>query len=184
LKKSLKYKPILDLLFKKFLLVIVAAFLTGTLSAQNAQQEANLKAAFIYNFTKYIDWGSYNPDSLFIIGVAGDSPIIQSLNSIAAADRINNKRVIVKTVNTGADIADCDLIFISSKCRMPLNNILSKIRPGVLTISEQPGFAEAGTAFNFVVVNNRLKFEANLKAISAAGLKAGSQLLKLAIIVD
>jgi hypothetical protein len=67
---------------------------------------------------------------------------------------------------------------------MSLNYILSKTRPGVLTVSEQPGFAEAGTALNFVVVNNRLKFEANLKAISAAGLKAGSQLLKLAIIVD
>jgi hypothetical protein len=174
----------LNLLFKRFLLVIVAGSLAGTLNAQNAQQEANLKAAFIYNFTKYIDWGSYNRDSLFIIGVAGDSPIMQSLNAIAAADRINNKRVIVKSINTGADIADCDLIFISNKCRMSLNYILSKTRPGVLTVSEQPGFAEAGTALNFVVVNNRLKFEANLKAISAAGLKAGSQLLKLAIIVD
>jgi hypothetical protein len=92
--------------------------------------------------------------------------------------------VIVKSINTGADIADCDLIFISKQCRMPLNYILSKTRPGILTISEHPGFAEAGTAFNFVVVNNRLKFEANLKALSAAGLKAGSQLLKLAIIVD
>ncbi|MEO5907735.1 MAG: YfiR family protein [Ginsengibacter sp.] len=54
----------------------------------------------------------------------------------------------------------------------------------VPTISEQPGFAEQGTAFNFVVKRNRLKFEANLKSISSAGLKAGSQLLKLAIIVD
>ena len=174
----------MDLLFKKFLLVIVAGSLTGTISAQNAQQEANLKAAFIYNFTKYIDWGSYNRDSLFTIGVAGDSPIIQSLNTIAAADKINNKRVVIKTINTAADLADCDLIFISKQCRMPVNYILSKTRPGVLTISEHPGFAEAGTAFNFVVVNNRLKFEANLKALSAAGLKAGSQLLKLAIIVD
>ena len=172
------------MLFKRFLLVIVAGSFTGTISAQNARQEANLKAAFIYNFTKYIDWGSYNQDSTFVIGVAGDSPIIESLNAIAAADKIDNKRVVVKTINSGAEISNCDLVFISKECRMSLNYILSKTRPGVLTISEHPGFAEAGTAFNFVVVNNRLKFEANLKAISAAGLKAGSQLLKLAIIVD
>jgi hypothetical protein len=174
----------LNLLFKRFLLVVLAGSFTGNISAQNAQQEANLKAAFIYNFTKYIDWGPYDRDSIFVIGVVGDSPIIESLNAIAASSRINNKRIITKSISNPSEISNCDIVFISKKCRMPLNYILSKTRPGELTISEQPGFAEAGTAFNFVVVNNRLKFEANLKAISSAGLKAGSQLLKLAIIVD
>jgi hypothetical protein len=173
----------LNLLFKKFLLVIVAGSFAGAASAQNVQQEDNLEAAFIYNFTKYVDWGPYAQDSVFVIGVAGNSPIVQSLDAIAASSRINNKRVMVKTINRGAEIASCDIVFISKECPMPLDYILGKVRPGVLTISEQPGFAEAGTAFNFVEVNNRLKFEANLKAISSAGLKAGSQLLKLAIIV-
>ncbi len=174
----------MNLQFKKLLLVIIAGSFAATVGAQNVQQEANLEAAFIYNFTKYIDWGPFGRDSIFVIGVAGESPIIESLNAIAASTRINNKRVVVKTINRGAEIADCDILFISKKCMMPLNFILDKTKPGVLTIGEQPGFAEAGTAFNFVVVNNRLKFEANLKAISSAGLKAGSQLLKLAIIVD
>jgi hypothetical protein len=172
------------LLFKRFLLVALAGSIAGTAGAQNAQQEANLKAAFIYNFTKYIDWGTYDRDSMFVIGIAGDSPIIESLHAIAATSRINNKKIIVKSINSSREIPDCDIVFISKKCRMPLNYILGKTRPGQLTISEQPGFAEAGTAFNFVLVNNRLKFEANLKAISSAGLKAGSQLLKLAILVD
>ncbi len=163
---------------------MLAGSFAGTIGAQNVQQEANLKAAFIYNFTKYIDWGTYERDSIFVIGVAGDSPIIHSLNAIGASSKINNKRIIVKIINSGGEISDCDIVFISKKCRMSLNYILARTKPGVLTISEQPGFAEAGTAFNFVVINNRLKFEANLKAISSAGLKAGSQLLKLAIIVE
>ncbi len=54
----------------------------------------------------------------------------------------------------------------------------------MLTISEEPGMAKQGTAFNFVIINDKLKFEANLKAIYLAGLKAGSQLLKLGILVD
>jgi hypothetical protein len=174
----------LNLLFKKFLLVVLAGSFTGTINAQNAQQEANLKAAFIYNFTKYIDWDGYGRDSIFTIGVAGDSPIIESLNAIAAGSKINNKRIVVKKIMSGAEIPDCDILFISKNCRLSLNYILTKIKPGELTVSEQPGFAEAGTAFNFVVINNRLKFEANLKAIASAGLKAGAQLLKLAIIAD
>lgn len=174
----------MNLLLKRILLVTLFSAFAGTISAQKAQQQANLEAAFIYNFTKYIDWGSYDDGSDFVIGVAGDSPIIQSLNAIAAMSTIDNKRISVKMINSTSDVTGCNIVFISKKCPLTLNSILEKAGPGILTISEQPGFAEAGTAFNFVLVNNRLKFEANLKAISSAGLKAGSQLLKLAIIVD
>ncbi|HMC99217.1 MAG TPA: YfiR family protein, partial [Ferruginibacter sp.] len=65
-----------------------------------------------------------------------------------------------------------------------LQSVLDRAGKGVLTVSEEPGLAKQGTAFNFIVNNDKLKFEANLKAIYAAGLKAGAQLLKLAIIVD
>ena len=54
----------------------------------------------------------------------------------------------------------------------------------MLTISEEPGFAQQGTAFNFVIKKDKLKFETNLKALNQADVKAGSQLLKLAIIVN
>ncbi|MEO6894591.1 MAG: YfiR family protein [Ginsengibacter sp.] len=174
----------MNLLIKRFLLLMLAGCFLGTISAQNAQQEANLKAAFIFNFTKYIDWGSHDLDSNFVIGVAGDSPIVASLKTIAISSTINNKKIVIKIINKGTDIENCNVVFIPKDCPFPLNYILEKTGPGVLTISDQPGFAEAGTAFNFVLIHNRLKFEANLKAISSAGLKAGSQLLKLAILVD
>jgi YfiR/HmsC-like len=58
------------------------------------------------------------------------------------------------------------------------------IDKGTLTISEQPGFAGMGTAFNFVPDHDKLKFEANVNSINEAGLKASSKLLKLAIIVN
>jgi hypothetical protein len=119
-----------------------------------------------------------------VIGVAGDSPITESLNEISNQNTVNNKRIAVKTLYSASDIGDCDILFIPKESRFSLNYLLERAGPGVLTISEQAGFAERGTAINFVIINNRLKFEANLKAISSAGLKAGSQLLKLAIIVD
>jgi hypothetical protein len=172
------------MLFKRFLLFMLLSSFVGTIGAQNTEQEANLKAAFIYNFTKYIDWGRYDHGNNFVIGVAGDSPITESLNEIANNGTINNKRIVIKTIDRPSEVNGCDILFISKNCRLPLNNLLQKAGPGVLTIGEEPGDAVAGTAFNFVIINNRLKFQANLKAISSAGLKAGSQLLKLAIIVD
>ncbi|MES1224887.1 MAG: YfiR family protein, partial [Bacteroidota bacterium] len=62
--------------------------------------------------------------------------------------------------------------------------ILEKVEKRTLTVSEEEGYAKRGTAFNFVIKNDKLKFESNLNAINAAGLKAGSQLLKLAILVN
>jgi len=175
----------LNTLFKKYFLLIFLCPFCGSLSAQqNAEQEANLKAAFIYNFTKYIDWGSYEHGNDFIIAVAGESPITQSLQEIARTSRVDDKIMIIKKVARPSDIDDCNILFITKECRYPLDFLLKKAGPGVLTISEEDGFAERGTAFNFVILNDRLKFEANLKAISSAGLKAGAQLLKLAIIVD
>jgi len=174
----------INMLAKRFLLVVLISFFAGAITAQNADQEAKLKAAFIYNFTKYIEWGKYNQGSDFVIGITGDSPITESLKEIANQNTIDNKRITIKTIRNASEIEDCNILFIPHKSRFSLNTLLRKAGPGVLTISEEAGFAERGTAFNFVIINNRLKFEANLKAISSAGLKAGSQLLKLAIIVD
>ena len=173
------------MLLKKLLFIVVLWCTAHYAMAQNGEQEANLKAAFIYNFTKYIDWGSYNSNYMFVIGVVGDdSPVIPALREIAKTRTINNKRIEIRIINDLSDLRDCDIVFITKQSRFPLSSILTRVGRGVLTISESSGYASKGTAFNFIVINQKLKFEANLNAIASSGLKAGSQLLKLAVIVD
>jgi len=169
---------------KRFILLLFTGFAYGTVMAQVSEQEANLKAAFIYNFTKYIDWGNYNDRNEFVIDVLGDTTIANSLEQIAKEETINNKPIVVHVLENPSQAVDCDILFISKNCHFTLDKILPLVGKGVLTVSEQPGYARQGTAFNFIIVNNKLKFEANLKAISSAGLKAGSQLLKLARIIE
>ena len=171
------------MLKRLLLLLFISSFYKGV-AAQSTEQESNLKAAFIYNFTKYIDWGNYNDRSEFVIDILGDAAIANSLEQIAKEKTINNKPIVVHVLDNPSEVTDCDILFISENCRFTLDKILPMVGKGVLTISEQPGYAEQGTAFNFIIVNNKLKFEANLKAISSAGLKAGSQLLKLAKIIE
>lgn len=150
--------------------------------AQNAEEEPTLKAAFVYNFTKYIDWDSDTND--FTIGVIGASPVYDALQEIAKSKTVKGKRIIVRRFNKPEEITTCNILFISANIPYALSSILDKTNKGTLTISEANGFAEQGTAFNFIVVHDKLKFEANVKSINAAGLKASSQLLKLAKIVD
>ena len=166
-----------------FLLVLFCSFCNFAM-AQSQSQESNLKAAFIYNFTKYIDWDNGDAENKFIIGIMGTSSIDGPINEIAKNSFIKNKRIVLKHFSNAEDISYCNILFIPRGNGIPLQSVLEKINKGVLTISEEPGFARQGSAINFVVNNDKLKFEINLKALNSAGLKAGSQLLKLAVIVN
>lgn len=169
----------------KSLLILISITLCGGVAAlaQNKAEESSLKAAFVYNFTKYIDWGIDDPEE-FSIGIIGSSPVYKSLQEIAETKTVNNKKIVIRRFNSPAEITFCNILFIAANCDYSLSSVLNKVGRGTLTISERPGYAERGTAFNFVVVHDKLKFEANVKSIFAAGLKASSQLLKLAKIVD
>ena len=154
--------------------------------AQSGGGEANLKAVFIYNFTRYIEWDSTsNPEkNSFIIGIIGSSPVSVALAEVAKTNRVNNKRIVIRRFSKPEEIENCHILFIPKELPFSLASILLRTGKGTLTVSEEPGFAKQGTALNFIITNDKLKFEANLKAFYLAGLKASSQLLKLATIVD
>ena len=160
----------------------IYCFAFGFVSAQVGEKEPVLKAAFIYNFTKYIDWNSGNAEE-FTIGIIGNSSIYEPLNEIASTKMAGNKKIVIRRFNTPDEITDCNILFIPSDNPYSIFSILSHTTKGMLTISETPGYAKMGTCINFVVNKDKLKFEANVKSIFDAGLKASSQLLKLAILV-
>jgi len=169
---------------KRFLFLLLLISFAGIVVGQTQEQEDNLKAVFIYNFTRYIDWDTTAIGNDFIIGIIGSSPVTTPLTEIAKTNTVQSKKITIRHFSKPDEITSCNILFISANIPFPLSSVLSKTYKGTLTISEEAGFAEQGAAFNFVVVNDKLKFEANVKSINAAGLKASSQLLKLAIIVD
>jgi hypothetical protein len=169
-------------LFTTLLFFTVCAF--PIRGQKDKASEYNLKAAFIYNFTRYIDWKEEAGDNEFIIGVFGTSPINDPLGEIVKTEMVGNKKITIKRFSKPADISFCHILFISRNAGAALDDILAKTAgKGTLIVSEQNGYAELGTAINFVIINRKLKFEANVKAINSAGLTASSQLLKLAIII-
>lgn len=155
------------------------------MGVQSDNKEYNLKAAFIYNFTRFIEWDTLNNRKEFIIGVVNSSPITESFEEIARTKTVKNKKIIIQHFYSADEISECDILFISGNSKISLKEILDKIKSkNTLTISEQEGYAKQGTAINFIVINAKLKFEANTKALKSAGLTASSQLLKLAVIVE
>jgi hypothetical protein len=162
---------------------LLACVLLLSSFGQQQTTEYKLKAAFIYNFLQYIEWEPQSSNNEFVIAIVGSSPISQPLEDIARLKSGKDRKITIKYFNDADDIGACHILFIPETSPVPLNTILTKVPKGALTVSERDGYALRGTAINFIIVNNKLKFESNLRALSAAGLKASSQLLKLAIIV-
>ena len=175
---------IIDDMLKRCLFFVIIGFAcSANVQAQNSVEESNLKAVFIYNFTKYIDWDISASDD-FVIGVIGSSPVYTYLKDIARTKTVNDKRIVLKHFTNPDDITFCNILFISGNSTFSLSSVLSRTNTGTLTIGEEPGFAEMGAALNFFVDKDKIKFEANVRSLKAAGLKASSQLLKLARIVN
>ena len=168
---------------KRTSFVILFIFFASAVSSQTVAGESTLKAAFIYNFTKYIEWKSEDMQTDFIIGVIGSSPVTTPLTEISKTNKAKNRKIIIRYYEKPEDIDSCNILFIPRSRSFTLGSILEHASKGMLTISEEPGSAKEGTALNFITVGNKLKFEANLDVINAASLSASSQLLKLAIIV-
>lgn len=170
-------------------IVLCVLFLSCLFAPLSAQSETNfeyeLKAYFIYTFTRYIEWDNMEEDSTFIIGVIGNSKLIPFLQKIADNKLVKKRKITVNQWNWPEGIERCHILFIAESNRNRLAEILKKLeRQSVLTIGDTEGFAQEGVCINFVVVGEKLKFEVNRESLAFQGLEVSSKLLKLAIIVD
>lgn len=170
---------------KGFIILLMLLYVAVDCRGQTEAEESNLKAAFIYNFTRFVEWDPASATNEFIIGVVGTSSIDNPLEEISKTRTVNSKKIIVKHFEKLEDIDKCNVLFIPKNVKIPLQDFLKKTEDkSVLIISEKQGYASKGAGINFVIIDNKLKFEANPKAINSAGLKVSAQLLKLAIIVN
>jgi len=180
-KKFKIYICVISMLFTLNLVMSISAY------AQE-RREYEIKAAFLYNFAKFVTW----PENTFadnqsplVIGVLGKDPFGEALKSIEGKI-VKDRKIIVKHFNTENDIDICHVLFISSseKDRLDqlLNNSLSKKK--ILTVGNMAQFTQSGGVINFVIRKNKTKFEISRKSAERAHLTLSSKLLNLAIVTD
>lgn len=150
-------------------------------------REFDIKAAYIYNFGKYITWPQspqIRPHD-FVIGVVGDSPIYASLLKVARNKKLKRKRIVIKRFEVAASYEYCDILFVpAEQDRELVTETISKARTDpTLIIGEEADFTRAGGIINFYLDQNKLRFEIRPKAAEDAGLSISSKLLSLGRIV-
>lgn len=171
-------------------LVLAVAFsaMVGGVSSLRGEvsplSEDQVKAAFLYNFAKFVEWppeAFAGPDAPIVIGVVGADSIADALVHTVNDKDAQGRKFLVKRWKRKEDIKNCHILFISSTESNSVREILKNIDPsGVLTIGEMDGFTKQGGMINFVLFDGRVRFDINYKSAESAGLKISSKLLSLA----
>lgn len=166
------------------LATLSAFILTSILHAQSSPTEYQVKAAYLYNFAKFVEWPPQvmSSGSSFNICVLGRDPFDSTFQATIAGESIKGKNVLVKRIPRAQDGSGCQILFISSSEEARLKDILGVLdKTSVLTVSDMPQFTQRGGMIQFVTEANRVRFEVNLTSAERTGLTLSSQLLKVAI---
>jgi hypothetical protein len=151
------------------------------------RRECELKAAFIYNFTKFIEWpprSFADSSSPFVIGIVGNSPCIAVLESMVGQRRVGERRIEVHQVRSAEELLSTQLLYFGAGEDQALTAWSARIASlPLVTVGESPEFASGGGAITLLRQDDKVRFEINLRSAEHAGVKLSSQLLKLATAV-
>jgi hypothetical protein len=147
--------------------------------------EYEVKAAYLYNFGRFIQWPEDIPaDQPFEICVVGRDPFGPMLDATLKGASISGRPTAVRRLSKAGEAGGCRIAFVSVSEAGRLKETLTALEgSGVLTVSDIPEFAQRGGAIQFVLAGNKVRFEINLMTAQNAGLVLSSDLLKVAIAI-
>ena len=175
-------------------LVVLTVLIFPVILAPNVQpaqqsefHEYQVKAAFLYNFAKFVDWPKEaleKPETPVIIGIMGDDPFGSDLDETLETKTAQGRPLKVKRLMNANESKNCHILFICLSQENRLAESLSKVNKlPILTVSDIEGFSRRGGMVTFITEGNKVRFEINADAVQEGGLRISSQLLKLATIV-
>jgi hypothetical protein len=144
--------------------------------------EYRVKAAFLLNFTKFIEWpvaAFAAQDSPIDICIMGEDPFGGALDEIVAGEVVNGRRVAIQRIKHVPLPKTCAVLF-AGRPERDVAKLLLGLGPGVLTVGEGEGFLRDGGMIAFVIENRRVRFEVNRTAAEKGGIKLSSRLLNVA----
>jgi hypothetical protein len=156
----------------KVILVSWLLLVTLTLSAQNEK----MQSAFVYNIiSKYIEWPESYKGGNFILGVLGDSKIINEFKTLAKTRTVGSQDISVVKFNSVDEISKCHLVYISKENLGDLEKVIAKTG-NTLIVADGATDIKKGITINFLMVNNKQRFELKPNYAVAKGLKVSPEI--------
>jgi len=169
-------------------LLIAVSLLTGRATLSPADPpvapEYQVKAAFLHKFVKFVEWPQKAlPDTAdtITIGTVGSGDIDDALMTLVQGKRAKERTIDIKRFREPRDISFCHVLFIGRSQEHRTRQILDMLKDtNTLTVGETQNFMRRGGIINFIIVENRVRFEINLIAAERAGITISAKLLQLA----
>lgn len=167
-----------------FILISLTLFTSSRVVTPDDSEEANarIKAIYIYNFTKYIEWPDGYREGSFVIGFIGNnSALLSELSKMANSKKVGSQSIEIRNISALDDNTKFNIIFVLPENSAQLSEVISKTKgKSTLIITEKPGLAEKGSAINFIVEDNKQKIELNKANIEKYKLKVANSLVQMA----
>jgi hypothetical protein len=167
------------------LLFTVFSALVNNAWAQQQPSEYELKAAFLFNFAKFVDWppeAFAKTNSPIVIGILGQNVFGDTLEKIINDRKVNNRSFQFRHFDSATEATNCQILFISSSEKNDFAKIVGSLHDAsILTVSEADGFLKAGGMINFLIDGKNIRFQISDEAAKKARLKISSKLLSLAV---
>lgn len=155
-------------------------------TAAELNLEYQVKAAFLLNFTKFVEWPQSafaSPDAPLEVCILGEDPFGDFLDRLVSGEIVGGRKVATLRIKRTPPPKACAVLFIGRRDQDTLKR-LSDLGPGVLTVGEGESFLREGGMIAFVIENRRVRFVINQAAAEHAGLKLSSRLLSVAKSVE
>ncbi len=164
------------------MLIALWSAMTGSASADDKDiHEDEVKAAFMYNFAKFVEWPTGKINEYINLCILGESPL--GFSALRAIDgrTAQDKQIVTKLLNKSDDLTGCHIVFVAASERYIMAQLLkSAHQQHALTVGDMENFVEAGGAIGLVKTGEKIRFEINLLAAKEAGVVISSRLLSLA----
>jgi YfiR/HmsC-like len=173
---------------KKLLFIFISILLLSSswvvvLPDQSEEANAHVKAIYIYNFTKYIEWPENYKGGNFVVGVLGTNvALMNELNKMATTKTVGVQKFEIKNIASVSEASKCHIVYILTDNSAQLSDVLGKVKDkSALIVTDKNGLAAKGAAINFVIEGNKQKIELNRTNLEKYKLKVASTLVEMSV---
>ena len=167
----------------KFAMVLGVTCILGLHGQVNEYQ---VKALFLYNFARYVEWPAQSfkaANDPIVICILGQNPFGGALDQAISGKVVAGRPLVVRNVSD-IQSGNCNLLFVDASERRRFRSMAGRIKgSGILTVGEVQGFTDDGGVINFKLEDGKVRFEIDVDAAGREQLHISSKLLSLAQIV-
>lgn len=149
--------------------------------SQEARSVSEAQTLFIYNFSRLIQWPPASKSGEFVIGVWGDTELYTKLNAYVSNKKVGIQSIVVRKYDDPQMISRCHMVFVGDSKTSRLSELIGKLQgSNTLIITERKGMIQSGSAIDFFLENDKLKFEINPENASKYNLTVSKALEDMA----